>query len=142
MIAKMYMRKLTFKYYIRFSLLYLLILASIFLVVGRQDNAAILTGDFNSTRTLDLYEILSYFIYQYVLNFPLSIFNWFTERYLYTTFFFALPNSLIMAWIIGKLLPGQRKEISKMIYYGLITCGIFLFTAISYLFITNIFGQA
>ena len=92
-----------------------------------------------SNRQLNLFEIVVYVFYQYVLNFPLSIFNWFTEKYLYTTYYFILPNSLVVAWLVSILLPYRKKEMNKILFWVLIPFGLLAFVAIGYSFIQAVF---
>ncbi len=57
-----------------------------------------------SFRTMDGFQIAASIIYRYVLNFPLSIFNWFTESFLWLTIFFVIPNAFLTRFLFKKLL--------------------------------------
>jgi hypothetical protein len=109
-------------------------------IVASGDNFEFVKGSSEfSNRQLNLFEIVVYVFYQYVLNFPLSIFNWFTEKYLYTTYYFILPNSLAFAWLVSVLLPYKKKEINKVLLWVLIPSALLAFVAVGYSFIQAVF---
>lgn len=68
----------------------------VYYLIGYEDNLG--------SREAKLEERISIYIYKYILNFPLGFLNWFTDKYLWTTIIFILPNSLIVSFIINKVL--------------------------------------
>ena len=48
-------------------------------------------------------------VFKYFLNFPLGISNWFTNRYILTTYLFFVPDSLFIAWVFFKINPHHKK---------------------------------
>ena len=136
----MLVRKTVITYYARFFLLWVCLLIVSTFIVASGDNFDFVKGTTEfSNRQLNLFEIVVYVFYQYVLNFPLSIFNWFTEKYLYTTYYFILPNSLVVAWLVSILLPYRKKEMNKILFWVLIPFGLLAFVAIGYSFIQAVF---
>ncbi len=122
-------------------LLYIFLLIVTVLIVAGTDNFGLLSGQAESTRNLSAFEILTYIFYQYVLNFPLSFFNWFSDKFLWSTYYFIVPNSLVVAWLVAKVLPYNRKEISRAMYYILIGIGMLVFTSVGYTFIKTLLAS-
>ena len=60
-------------------------------------------GEFFSFFTLSFMMKINWVIYRYLLNFPLSFFNWFIDDTLQSTVFFLIPNSISTTVIVVKL---------------------------------------
>jgi len=136
----MIIRKTVVTYYIQFILLYVCLLACSIAIVGRGGNQELLYGQADSVRELSIFEIIIFIFYQYILNFPLGIFNWFSDRYLYTTYYFIIPNALTIAWALSTFLPYKKKTINKIMLYVIIPFGILTFTLVSYIFVKSMLG--
>jgi len=67
-------------------------------------------GDFYSFKSFKNQEAIPFFLYKFVLNFPISIFNWFTNKFLFTTTYFFIPNSIVITFLLMK-----RKSITSYI---------------------------
>ena len=57
-------------------------------------------GEFYSTGGMKTMEVIAFYVYKYILNFPLSIFSWFTNSLLHLTTYFFIPNAVVLALII------------------------------------------
>jgi hypothetical protein len=64
---------------------------------------------FYSLESMNSHQAAALFVYRYVLNFPLSIFNWFTDSMLGLTIFFLIPNAFITRWLLGKILGAASR---------------------------------
>ena len=109
-------------------------------VIGFE-NFSLLSGEGYAQNDFGPFKILTVLFYQYVLNFPLSFFNWFTDKYLYTTYYFIFPNSLAMAYIVSRLIPVKKKEANKYMTWILIPFGILVFTILGYSFLMDILSN-
>ncbi len=61
-------------------------------------------GDFYSFSSFNANQKIAFVLYKYLLNFPLSIFNWFTNKFLSLTTIFLLPNVFVFSYLIYRLL--------------------------------------
>jgi len=59
-------------------------------------------GEFYSFESFKNQEAIPFILYKFVLNFPLSVFNWFTNKYLFTTTYFFIPNSIVLTLLVMK----------------------------------------
>lgn len=59
-------------------------------------------GEFYSMESFKQEEAIAFLLYKFILNFPLSIFNWFSNELLDLTVFFFIPNAIVMAYLIRK----------------------------------------
>ena len=76
-------------------------------------------------------QIIYFYTYKIALNLPFGFINWFSEKYLWSTILFVIPDSLFMAWLIAKIYPSEKKNISKAIYYVLIGLALLNFFTIT-----------
>ena len=95
------MKKLGF--YIIILVLYIILYTLSFVVLGNYE--AFYTpedGVLFGWETFSNMEKLAYIIYKYVLNFPLSFFNWFQDKLLYLTAYLLVPNSIVLTLLVIK----------------------------------------
>jgi hypothetical protein len=89
-------------------------------------NHSIILGDGLPANSLDLFDIFIYHLYKYVLNFPLGIFNWFTDSLIYTTPVIAFVNGLLLTLVIIRFFPEKRSSISTILYFSCILLMVYL----------------
>ena len=58
---------------------------------------------FSFSSCSSLNQIISIFIYRYLLNFPLSIFNWFLTDFMWIVMYLFIPNAILTVKIIRYL---------------------------------------
>lgn len=64
---------------------------------------------FYSFESFELYELFAYLYSRYVLSFPLVVINYFTDKYLWITMLFIIPNTLVVAKLIA-IARGKREK--------------------------------
>lgn len=88
--------KFNYKKYFLFVLIYLLvwIFCSIILINYEEHFAG---NCFYCLKSMDISEKIAFILVKYFLNFPFGIFNYFTNDYMLTTFFFVFINPIILS---------------------------------------------
>ena len=80
---------------------------------------------------MSIIQVIYFYTYKFVLNIPFGFINFLSDKYIWTTSIFVLPDSIFMAWLFAKIYPSDKKNISKFIYYVLIGFGIINFFALA-----------
>ena len=124
-------RKSTIKFYGRFMLLYAGMLFTILVLLFMHGDFALLLNESATANDPSLMQTIYFYAYKIVLNIPFGFINWFSEKYLWSTLIFVLPDSIFMAWLLAKLYPSEKKNINKVIYYILIGLGLVNFFTIT-----------
>jgi hypothetical protein len=59
--------------------------------------------------TMQGFEIAAYIVYRFLLNFPFSVFSWFTDSTLYLTLFFLVPNAIGSRFLFRKIVARTKR---------------------------------
>ena len=102
------MKKFSYTYFIINYLLTFLIV--VYFIFNYEDNYGNNNYPLYSFQSMKLSEIISYCIYKYLLNFPLSFFVWFSDDLAYLTVFFFIPNSIATCYLINRYIEKKNRE--------------------------------
>lgn len=92
------------KFFIPIFILYLIIfIFSILKLINYESFYVPEDGEFYSYESFKNGELIYFLLYKFVLNFPISIFNWFSNDFLYLTVFFIIPNTVVISYLITKI---------------------------------------
>jgi hypothetical protein len=111
-------RKSTVKYYTRFLAIYVCACVTILILFFIKGNLDVLLKDADAMGSMTMVQIVYFYLYKYFLNFPFGALNWFSDKRLYSTLFFLIPNSIFIGWLIAKFFPSDKKDIAKYMYYA------------------------
>ncbi len=116
-------------------MLYGSILLTIIIFLFSRGNIGVLLDDSANGSDVTMLQIICFFTFKIILNIPFGFINWMSDKYLWTTVLFLIPNSLFMAWLVAKLYPAEKKNIIKAFYYVFVVLVILNFMSISLGFI-------
>ena len=69
-------------------------------------------GTWYSFESFTMVQVVSFLLYKYLLNFPLSFFVWFNNDLLYLSPYFFLPNAITVGLILKKVI--KEKGVKKI----------------------------
>ena len=112
-------------------LLYGSVLATILVLLFMHGDFSLLINESATANAPSIIQTIYFYTYKIALNLPFGFINWFSEKYLWSTILFVIPDSLFMAWLLAKIYPSEKKNISKVIYYALIGLALLNFFTIT-----------
>ncbi len=79
---------------------------SISILMNYEDHFS--QGEWYSFDSFESQELKAFIVYKYLLNFPLSVFVWFSEELLFLTTFLFIPNAICVSILFNKLIFKKR----------------------------------